>query len=95
MRTQKLGVHEIQLDYSFLKLHEETAATVLLGIHVQSGYGLALVVRSKGTSEMRAPRAVRRWLEEVGIRGKIRLRTDGEYAIRLLAEVVAKERGEE
>eukprot|EP00972_Heterocapsa_arctica_P018117 2676549-Heterocapsa_arctica.AAC.1 len=87
------------MDFLFMRTGrpEDTLATLLLGYRAPppgevGGYGFGRVVQAKGRWDVQALSALHAWFSEAGLNGPIRLRTDGEPAIRTVAHAAAHRR---
>eukprot|EP00972_Heterocapsa_arctica_P068201 10072203-Heterocapsa_arctica.AAC.2 len=88
------GPELVQFDYSFLKTKSEEAATpILIGATRRAAYAFAGVVRRKGAADAGVAGDVLDWLREAGVTAELRIRSDGESAIKALMTAVAQKRG--
>eukprot|EP00972_Heterocapsa_arctica_P104051 15334609-Heterocapsa_arctica.AAC.1 len=72
---------------------EDSLVTVLLAFYVRVGYGMAAVVDAKGKIDATAMDTLMRWLSEAGLASvPIKIRTDGENAMRSVAADIASRR---
>eukprot|EP00972_Heterocapsa_arctica_P031538 4645744-Heterocapsa_arctica.AAC.1 len=62
-------------------LEADTLPAVLIGYLKMMGYGFAFPSRVKGRSDQAAIAALLNWLQEAGLTGPLRLRSDSEAAI--------------
>ena len=88
---------EIQLDFTFARTSnvEDQLQTILVGVHVQSGYGFGVLVPSKSVRrDQYLASCVVSFLREIGLLGvELMVHTDGEPAMTALADQVALARG--
>jgi hypothetical protein len=91
---QEDSVDMVQMDYGHFKteLAEDVAMPVLVGDHVATQSGLAILCQTKGKQDIQVLRQVEEWLQELGLMGLLRIRTDGEPAILVVAQQVAARR---
>ena len=63
----------VEFDYSVLASDVESTdkQNCLVGLHVQSGYGFAFLVMTKGVADTLAVRMVLKWLVCIGLTGKM------------------------
>ncbi len=91
------GLPLVQWDYTFAKSAADGDARptpILVGYWIGRGYGYAGVTLGKGVLADKAiVRDVVAWLTEVGLSGRIRLRSDGEPAITAVMRAIATTRG--
>eukprot|EP00972_Heterocapsa_arctica_P080498 11862313-Heterocapsa_arctica.AAC.1 len=72
---------------------EKGLATLLLAFYVRVGFGMAAVVDAKAKIDASAMDTLMRWLGEAGLASvPIKIRTDGETAMRSVAADVASRR---
>ena len=86
----------MQFDYTFAKSKEDgdVLTPILVGYWVGCGYGYAAVALGKGVLGDKAlVRDAVAWLTEVGLLGRLRLRSDGEPAITAVTRAIAAARG--
>ena len=69
---------------------ERSLATLLVGMLKRLGYGFGSVCRAKGSVNQELIADLLRWLEEAGLTGLIRLRTDSEPAICVVAAKIER-----
>jgi hypothetical protein len=85
------------LDYAFEgtadRRGSQTAATLLVAVHRQSGTGFAVVVETKGAADVWAVQQLQGWLLQVGIAGPLIVKSDSEPAARAVAQALARARG--
>ena len=97
-RSAHLDAPEVQLDFTFARTSdvEDQLQTILVGVHVQSGYGFGALVPSKEVKKDKLLLShVLDFLREAGLLGvELVVHTDGEPAMCLLADQVALARGE-
>ena len=86
---------EVQVGYSFVRHGSEQLATMLIATHAQSLYSFAMMTFGKGQQDERQAKSLQRWLNEAGIHGRVRLRSDGEPAITHVLQELCKLRGDE
>lgn len=93
MTQIEAGPDRVDLDYSFGKVAEaDRVVPILIGIHVQSQYGMSAPVLGKGFADPRAASLVVRFLHEAGLHDRLIIRTDSEHSIISVAQQVAKSR---
>eukprot|EP00972_Heterocapsa_arctica_P073112 10798689-Heterocapsa_arctica.AAC.2 len=72
---------------------EDSLVTLLLAFYARVGYGMAAVVDAKGRIDATAMDTLMRWLGEAGLAiVPIKIRTDGENAMRSVAADIASRR---
>ena len=86
-------VHLVLFDYGFVKTEIDiTPLPLLVGEHANSGSGLALLCEKKGPQEIHAILEIEDWLNELGLIGLLRARTDSEPSIMAVIRQVAARR---
>ena len=88
VQAAKPGPEVVQFDYSFLD-----AAPILIGATRRTGYSFASAVRRKGAGDVGVVDDVISWLREAGLSGQLRIRSDGEPAIKALVAAVVRRHG--
>jgi hypothetical protein len=86
----------VQFDYTFAKSSEETdrLVPILVGIMCSTGYAYAAVAKAKGVfRDQMLVKDIQVWLEEAGLHGRVRLRSDGEPSVVAVLRAVAAARG--
>ena len=71
---------------------KDVAAPILVGASRRNGHGLAVLARSMGRGDRDTLQEVMEWLNESGLTGLLRLRTDHGPSIRAVAQEVAARR---
>ena len=84
----------IQIDYCFLGSSGDVRLwPVLIGWRDWAGDGFAAVSRQKGRGDPLPITSFVQWLNEHGVHGDVRLRSDPEPAIEAVAQAIAGQRG--
>jgi len=95
--SEKSEVPKVEMDFMFMDKEnrkcskEEANVTILTCVDESTGVPLALVVPGKGVDNKYALSSVLDYLKRLG-HSEIRLRTDGEPAIKALSDLIVKER---
>ena len=89
---QAVGPPLVCVDYLSIRLEQEEAAWVLVACTKPRGYGFGQLVRHKGAGDPLVQRAFLKWLEEAGLHGVLRLRSDAEPALKAFVDVVVASR---
>ena len=84
----------VELDYAAMKTSapKDVAAPILVGASRNDGHGLAVLARSMGRGDRDTLQEVMEWLNESGLTGLLRLRTDHGPSIRAVAQEIAARR---
>ena len=68
----------IEFDVGFVSVATDDKLPILAGVTLDSGCGLAVLLRTKNPFEESVFMAVQRFLQETGWHGSLRIRTDPE-----------------
>ena len=82
----------VEIDYGYLSSEGERPVPLLAGATSVTGHGFGVVCGAKGPGDEAAVRAALRFLQEAGIHGTCRLRSDSEPAIIAMAQTIARRR---
>ena len=84
----------VEMDFGHLRTEQSAEATwpMLCAVHPASGSGMAQLCEKKGPDDRCVLKALEEWLNEIGLIGVVRLRTDNEPAILALAKLLAASR---